>query len=87
MKLLPLKIGVYIAYFLIVFSCEEIPVTDVSGKANIETESPCLSEAANCTDTLKIDRGFINYYSSFDLDSSHDIRGAIITVHGATKDY
>ena len=85
MKLLPLKVGVYIASFLIVFSCEEIPVTDVSGKANTERESPCLSEAANCMDTLKIDRGSINYYSSFDLDSSHDIRGVIVTVHGAAR--
>jgi hypothetical protein len=85
LKLLSLKVGIYITPLLTVFSCEDIPVTDVSGRANTQRESPCLSEATNCLDTLKIDRGSFNYYSSFDLDSSHNIKGAIITVHGATR--
>ena len=68
-----------------VFSCEEVEVTDVYNEEPIAAEYPCLSDALNCLDSINIKGGSVNFYSSFNLDSANLVSGAIIVVHGATR--
>jgi len=71
--------------FLLILSCEEIKITDVSGEQTINKEYPCLSDVSNCLDSIKIKGGTFNFYSSFSLDSINTVSGVIINIHGATR--
>ena len=69
----------------LVFSCKEVEVTDVYNEEPITAEYPCVSDALNCLDSINIEGGSVNLYSSFSLDSVNLVSGAIIVVHGATR--
>ena len=69
----------------LVFSCKEVEVTDVYNEEPITAEYPCVSDALSCLDSINIEGGSVNLYSSFSLDSVNLVSGAIIVVHGATR--
>ena len=67
------------------FSCNEpTKVTAISGQEN-EIEYPCLSSNSDCLNKLDILDGTFQVFSSFHIDSSSDVRGAIISIHGNTR--
>ena len=70
---------------LLVFSCKQVEVTDVYNESSVTAEYPCVSDALNCLDSINIKGGSVNFYSSFSLDSVNPVSGAIIVVHGATR--
>ena len=77
------KLG--ILFFILIINCEEVEVTNVSGGSLNQKEYPCLSDASNCLDSIKVKGGSFNFYSSFSLDSVNNVYGAIICTHGATR--
>ena len=51
-------------WFLIVFlvfSCEELEVTDVYNEEPITPEYPCVSDALSCLDSVNIEGGSVNF--------------------------
>ena len=74
-----------ILLLVLIINCEEVEVTNVSGSSLNQKEYPCLSDASNCLDSIKIKGGSFNFYSSFSLDSINNISGAIVCTHGATR--
>ncbi len=74
-----------VLFLALVVNCEKVEVTNVSDKQLNGKEYPCLSNISNCLDTIRIKGGSFNFYSSFSLDSVNSISGAIICIHGATR--
>ena len=77
--------------FLIIFcSCaEEKSVTDVGSVIpQNDDQFPCLNSTTDCLNTLILgsdSEWTFNYYSSFPLDSTWNVTGAIIVVHGFNR--
>ena len=74
-----------ILFLVLIINCEEIKVTNVSENQTKQIEYPCLSDASNCLASINIKGGSFNFYSSFNLDSSNNISGVIVVLHGATR--
>ena len=74
-----------ILLLVLIINCEETKVTNVSEDQSSQAEYPCLSDASNCLDSIKIKGGTFNFYSSFSLDSVNSVSGVIICTHGATR--
>ena len=73
------------AYVFVFLSCNEpSKVTEVSGQEN-EIEYPCLSSSSDCLNKIDILDGTFQVFSSFHIDSSSDVRGAVISIHGDTR--
>ena len=75
-----------VCLFLTWMACDEpVNVTDVSGSDDHPIEYPCLYSSEDCTSLLYAKGGTFEFYSSFHIDSSSLVRGAIISVHGNTR--
>ena len=67
------------------FCCNEpVKITEVS-EADVKIEYPCLSSSSDCLSEIDILGGTFQMYSSFHIDSVSDVRGAIITTHGNSR--
>ena len=64
---------------------DSVKVTDVTGSDDITIEYPCLASVDDCLNSLEIKEGNFNFFSSFHIDSSSNVRGAIITIHGNSR--
>ena len=65
---------------------DSVQVTDVNGDQSNFVEYPCLSSEDDCISIIEIDGGNFQFYSSFHIDSSVSaIKGAIITIHGHSR--
>ena len=60
-------------------------MTDVSGNQGALVEYPCLSSSDDCLNRLDIDGGNFQFFSSFRIDSLSEIKGAIVTIHGHSR--
>jgi len=60
-------------------------VTDVSGNQVNVVEYPCLSSSDDCLSSMEIEGGNLQLFSSFHLDSVSQIKGAIVTIHGHSR--
>ena len=80
-------LGIAMISFLIITSCEDSgKVTNVTGSQSNSVEYPCLSSEDDCINNIEIDGGNFQFYSSFHIDSSvSEIKGAIITIHGHSR--
>ncbi len=67
-------------------ACEEtVSVTDVSNVGGSVIDYPCLSSSEDCINTMNVSSGTSQMYSSFHIDSTSEVRGVIITIHGHTR--
>ena len=64
---------------------DSVQVTDVSGDQGALVEYPCLSSSDDCLNILDIDGGNFQFFSSFRIDSLSEIKGAIVTIHGHSR--
>jgi len=81
-----LCLGILITYLLFSNGCSDsVVVTDVSGSQANLIEYPCLSSSDDCLNSMDIDGGSFQFFSSFHLDSVSEIKGAIITIHGHSR--
>ena len=64
---------------------DSVQVTDVTGDQNNLVEYPCLSSTDDCLSLIEIDGGIFQSYSSFHIDSLSEVKGAIITIHGHSR--
>ena len=64
---------------------DSVQVTDVTGDQNNLVEYPCLSSTEDCLNLIEIDGGIFQSYSSFHIDSLSEVKGAIITIHGHSR--
>jgi len=64
---------------------DSVQVTDVTGDQNNLVEYPCLSSTDDCLSLIEIDGGIFRSYSSFHIDSLSEVKGAIITIHGHSR--
>ena len=80
-------LGITMICLLISNGCNDpAQVTDVTGDQSNFVEYPCLSSADDCINIIEIDGGNFQFYSSFHIDSSvSEIKGAIITIHGHSR--
>lgn len=79
------QIGRVSLFIALLASCNEpSKITDVSGENKI-VEYPCLSASSDCINILDVSTGTFQVFSSFHIDSSSDVRGAVITIHGNSR--
>ena len=64
---------------------DSVQVTDVTRDQNNLVEYPCLSSTEDCLNLIEIDGGIFQSYSSFHIDSLSEVKGAIITIHGHSR--
>ena len=60
-------------------------VTNVSGNQGNIVEYPCLSSSDDCLNSMEIEGGNLQLFSSFHLDSVSQIKGVIVTIHGNNR--
>ena len=82
----PKLIGLLSVWMLLSVGCDEsVEVTDVSGNQPNTIEYPCLSSSDDCLNSISIEGGTFQFFSTFHLDSVSEVKGAIITIHGHTR--
>ena len=82
----PLAIGLFILWLLFETGCENlVEVTDVSGNYTNTVEYPCLSSSNDCLSSMSVNGGTFQFFSSFHLDSISEVKGAVITIHGHSR--
>ena len=82
----PLAIGLFILWLLFEIGCEDsVVVTDVSGNYANTVEYPCLSSSNDCLSSMSVNGGTFPFFSSFHLDSISGVKGAVITIHGHSR--
>ena len=81
------RLGITMIGLLIITGCEDsVQVTDVTGDQSNFVEYPCLFSDDDCINIMEIGGGNFQFYSSFHIDSSvSEIKGAIITIHGHSR--
>jgi len=81
-----LPILLMIGYLCIQIGCEESgQITDVSNSQSSLVEYPCLSSEDDCVNSMDISGGTFQFFSSFHIDSVSEVKGAIITIHGHSR--
>ena len=82
----PKAIGLFILWLLFEIGCENsVEVTDVSGNYANTVEYPCLSSSNDCLSSMSVNGGTFQFFSSFHLDSISEVKGAVITIHGHSR--
>ena len=82
----PLAIGLFILWLLFETGCENsVEITDVSGNYTNTVEYPCLSSSNDCLSSMSVNGGTFQFFSSFHLDSISEVKGAVITIHGHSR--
>ena len=81
-----LRLEITLMCLFIINGCKDpIQVTDVTGDQSNFIEYPCLASIDDCLNIMDIGGGNFNFYSSFHIDSLSEVKGAIITIHGHSR--
>ena len=78
------------SFFIFFYACsEEKAITDVGNIFPQDSgQFPCLNSSVDCQNSLIIGSNsewIFNYYSSYPLDSTWNVSGAIIVIHGFNR--
>ena len=80
-----LRPEITLMFLFIINGCKDsTEVTDVTGYQSNFIEYPCLASTDDCLNIMEIGGG-ISTYSSFHIDSLSEVKGAIITIHGHSR--
>ena len=75
-----------ILLFFLGLCCDDsTSVTDLSGNTNQSIDYPCLAALDDCSNQLDIKHGTFNFFSSYHIDSISNVSGAVISVHGNSR--
>ena len=83
MKISIIELIFILGTLLFVTTCDDSQnVTNVSATNENLIEYPCMTSDEDCLNVLDVKGGTFQFFSSFNIDSLFNIKGAIIVIHG-----